>query len=89
MPLQNVRPTTDPLSIQNPNGTHMKSTHEGELPLDKLPMNARRAHRVPALASYSLISVPQLCDAGCDVIFSADTAKVIMKSTQELLYTAI
>ena len=88
MPLQNCRTTSSPISIENPNGTRMHSTHEGELPLNKLPPEARRAHRVPALASYSLISVPQLCDAGCDVIFSADSAKIINKSTQDLLYTA-
>lgn len=67
---------------------HMLSTHEGDLPLSKLPLAARHAHRVPALASFSLMSVPHLCDNGCDVIFTANNANIILRSTQEVLYTA-
>ena len=88
LPLDNCRPATNPLSIENPNGARMSSTHIGELPLSKLPKDARRAHRVPELASYSLISVPQLCDAGCNVIFSAHKADIILDTTKEVLYTA-
>ena len=88
LPLENCHPATNPLSIENPNGARMFSTHIGELPLSKLPLDARRAHRVPELASYSLISVPQLCDAGYQVIFSARKADILLADTKEVLYTA-
>ena len=66
----------------------MTSTHEGYLPLSNLPFAAQRAHHVPELASFSLLSVPQLCDAGCDVLFTQDTATIRDRVTTAVLYTA-
>jgi len=49
----------------------MTSTHEAELDLPMLPPDARHVHIVPELTSLSLISIGQLCDAGCIVTFTA------------------
>ncbi|KAI2490112.1 Reverse transcriptase (RNA-dependent DNA polymerase) [Fragilaria crotonensis] len=49
----------------------MYSTHEAELDLPSLPLAARRVHIVPALRTASLLSMAQLCDAGCTVTFDA------------------
>jgi hypothetical protein len=54
----------------------MKSTHEAELDLPMLPPAARHIHIVPALASSSLISMGQLCDAGCTIAFTATEVTV-------------
>jgi hypothetical protein len=52
----------------------MHSTHEAELDIPGLPLAARKVHIVPDLASHSLLSIGQLCDAGCDVTFTTTDA---------------
>ena len=56
----------------------MYSTHEAELDLPSLPPSARRVHIVPALSTSSLLSMGQLCDAGCVVTFDATTVVVTL-----------
>ena len=48
----------------------MTNTHEGYLPIPSLPKTARKAYIFPALADTSLISIGQLCDAGCEAHFT-------------------
>ena len=55
----------------------MTSTHEGELDLPMLPPAARHIHIVPDLASTSLLSMGQFCDAGCTVTFTATAVEVL------------
>ena len=66
----------NPITIRNPNGTTMTSTHTAELPIPQLPHAARMAHIVPDLKSHSLISIGTLCDAGCEVTFTTTTVTV-------------
>ena len=54
----------------------MYSTHEAELDLPHLPLAARHVHIVPALTTSSLLSMSQLCDAGCRVSFDATSVHV-------------
>jgi hypothetical protein len=54
----------------------MYFTHEAELDLPCLPRAARRVHIVPALSTASLLSIGQLCDAGCCVTFDAASMTV-------------
>jgi hypothetical protein len=68
--------TSRPIGITNPNGTEMYSTHEAELDLPSLPFAARRVHIVPALSTASLLSMGQLCDSGCCIVFDACSVKV-------------
>lgn len=79
-PVINTRPTANPIAIQNPNGSVMHSTHEAELDLPALPPAARHVHLVPALSTFSLISMGQLCDSGCKIIFDATTVHVYLKN---------
>ena len=72
----NQRPANPPIGIKNPNGTVMYSTHEAELDITSLPLAARRVHIVPALSTFSLISIGQLCDSGCQVTFDANSVTV-------------
>ena len=80
-PVINKRPTNNPLTIQNPNGSLMHSTHEADLDWPMLPPAARHVHIVPALGQFSLISMGQLCDAGCHVLFTSSTVQVFMNGT--------
>jgi hypothetical protein len=75
-PVTNRRITTSPIAIRNPNGSIMCSTHEGEIDIPNLPRAARTVHIVPDLASHSLLSIGQLCDAGCIVEFTATNVTV-------------
>ena len=54
----------------------MYSTHDAELDIPHLPIAARRCHIVPALSNHSLLSIGQLCDAGCSIELDATTLKV-------------
>jgi hypothetical protein len=80
-PVINKRRSLNPIHIRNPNGTIMTSTHEADLDLPMLPPAACRIHIVPELASASLISMGQLCDAGCAVAFTATKVNVSINDT--------
>ena len=54
----------------------MHSTHDAELNVPTLPLAARKAHIVPALHSLPLLSIGQLCDAGCQITLDADRIQV-------------
>jgi hypothetical protein len=76
LPVVNKRPAANPITIHNPNGTIMYSTHTAELDIPHLPPAACQVHIVPDLASHTLLSIGQLCDAGCDVTFNANAVTV-------------
>ena len=84
-PLLNKRATNNPIAISNPNGDIMYSSHEAELDILGLPLAARQVHIVPALASHSLMSMGQLCDAGCEVVFSKRKVTVLLNDQTILI----
>ena len=55
----------------------MRTTHAVDLLLSKLPPHARMAHSLPGLTN-NLLSVPVLCDAGCEVFFNATGCEVTL-----------
>jgi hypothetical protein len=65
-----------PLHVNMANGITIQSYHTSELLLSAFPPEAIRAHILPGLAHNSLISVGQLCDSGCDFIFTQDKVEV-------------
>jgi hypothetical protein len=82
LPVINKRPTLNPISIRNANGSIMHSTHEAELDMPMLPAAAKRVHIVPAeLATHTLLSIGQLCDAWCGVSFTAEEVTIKYKGT--------
>lgn len=54
----------------------MWSTHEAKLDMPLLPTIARHCHIVPELTLLPLVSIGQLCDAGCIVQLNATTATI-------------
>jgi hypothetical protein len=85
-PVLNKCPTLNPITIQNPNGSIMTSADEAELDLPMLPpAAARHIHIIPdLLASSSLISMGQLCNAGCSISFTATEVTIWHPSTTPL-----
>ena len=74
--LKNKRVAKIPISVRLPNNHLIQNTHEALLPIPGLPESARLARFFPQLTSASLISIAQLCDAGCKAIFDKDTVKI-------------
>jgi hypothetical protein len=74
--LINQKPALTPIAIRNPNGSIMYSTHIADLNIPSIPSGARHVHLVPELSSHSLLSMGQLCDAGCHVAFDATTVTI-------------
>ena len=75
-PVINKRLANPPIGIENANGSIMYSTHEAELDIPNLPLAARHVHIVPELSNFSLISIGQLCDSDCSVIFDRNMVTV-------------
>jgi hypothetical protein len=71
-PMKNIRPTTNPLNINLPDGTIVKSTHICDLEIPGLP-HVLEGHIVPELTVASLVGIKILCKLGCTVLFT-DTA---------------
>ena len=67
-PVTNKQIANDPITVIQPDGYTMTSTHDSDLDLPQLPRAARRCHILPAI-KQSLISVVKLCEAGCEVKF--------------------
>ena len=72
----NLRPTTNPIRVEIPDGGIMTSTHEGELDLPGLRPEARHVHVFPEMNNLILVSIGQLCDAGYTVHFDDATMEV-------------
>ena len=70
-------PTTNKINVVIPDGQRMSSTKECNIDWPALPQKARTGNIIPALQTYTLISVVKLCDAGCDVIFRHHCCMVI------------
>lgn len=68
--------TTSPITITIPDGNTMTSTHEGHLDIPELPPAATLTHVVPELNSHSLVSMGQLCDAGCTATVDQNTIDI-------------
>jgi len=55
---------------------HHPPTHEADLNCPTLPPAACHGHVVPQLATQPLLSIGQLCNAGCNVAFTASTVTI-------------
>ena len=60
-----------PIRVTVPNDKQIYTTHTCELDISELPLKARLCHVLPGLRQYSLISIAQLCDARCKVLFDS------------------
>ena len=60
---------TDPITVRLPNGDKLQNTHECFLPIPQLPQDSITARIFPGLHTASLLSIGQLCDAGCQATF--------------------
>ena len=75
--LEDVHEADGPTAI-TPTLETLKATKQGKLPFSNtsLTSEALKTHVFPKLGSASLISVPQLCDDGCTVVFNKKKAYI-------------
>ena len=76
VPVDNKRAAMKPLTINLPDGTKVKSTHECDITIPGLP-RVLTGHIVPQLKIASLIGIRVLCEAGCQVIFDKKHCDVL------------
>ena len=69
-PADDVTVATNPISVRQPDGAKVQSSHTCNLKIPILQKKARLAHVIPGLASHSLLSVVRLCNCGCTVTFT-------------------
>ena len=86
-PIINKHIVNTPITVLQPNGTSIISTHTCELPLDILSQTARREHIIPAFTSGALLSLGQLCDNNCHAILHKYTIKYTKGKTLSLKVT--
>jgi len=67
--------------MHTPSGTILHSTHKADLDLPGLPLVAHYGHIVLQLATQPLLSIGQLCDAGCDVAFTTNHVTIKHNNT--------
>ena len=75
-PVINVKKAKIPITISQPDGRQLKSTHKCKLDIPALPKKAQAAHIVPGLAHTSLVSIKMLVDEGCNVEYDSIYVKV-------------
>ena len=66
--LDNPTKAIHPITIQNPNGSYMNSTHIGQITIPGVPAAGRTAHVVPKQHANPLLSIGKFCDAESDVL---------------------
>ena len=64
------------VTVTLPNDMQMTSSLSGDLNIDSIPQEARKAHIFKELTSWSLLSLGVLCDAGCTATLSSDKLTV-------------
>lgn len=78
--LINVKPATQPIAVQLPNGEHIWSSHTALLDIPALPLAARVAHIFPKLTSASLLSIGLLCDHGCTAVYTNQQVQILKQN---------
>ena len=63
-----------------PNGNIITSESTTTMKLPDILHNARIIHFFPGLKSHSLISISQLCDAGCQAHFDKHFVRIVFKN---------
>jgi hypothetical protein len=76
--------TKSPILVSLPNGASLQSTNKTcNLALPQLSQAAQDAHILPGLTHSSLVSIGELCDAGCTATF--DEHKVLIQQENNTL----
>jgi hypothetical protein len=76
-PVASITQPNIQISVVQPGGGHMTTTHAVDLLLSKLPPEARLAHQLPGLVK-NLVSIAILCNVDCNIFFYKTGCKVTL-----------
>jgi hypothetical protein len=68
--LLHVIPSSTLIAVTLPDGSIINSNQAGLLPILGLPISTHHVHVFLSLKSHSRLSIGQLCDHGCTIIFT-------------------
>lgn len=74
-----------PITVTLPNGERMTSTRMRHLHIPSLPPEACSQHLFPDMKTSGLLSIGQLCDAGCTAQFTQTTLEVRNKHGEVII----
>jgi hypothetical protein len=83
-PLANKQVANTPIQVRLPDGASIQSSHTCDLVLHQIPDTEKKAHVIPGLSTRSLLSVGQLVDSNCSVIFDKSKVQVLHKNANIL-----
>jgi hypothetical protein len=83
--LSNLRPAgSNYVEVQLPDGTTASSSHLGNLPIPRLPIEALQAHAMHTFTG-SLLSISQICQADHGITATYDHSQVHIQRGEELI----
>jgi hypothetical protein len=74
-PMENIKPTMSPITINLPDDKRVMSTHTCDITIPGLP-TVLTGHIVPGIKMASLFGIRVLCKAGCTVTFDDEKCVV-------------
>ena len=77
-PVNNLQPSSQPLTIYLPGESKVKSIHMCNITIPG-PPTILTGHIVPKLTIASFIGIQVLCEAGCSVMFTKSKCDVVYK----------
>ena len=83
--ITNIKETDPGIKVRYPNNQYFTFKHTADLSFPNLPTTTKSAHLFEQLASGSLLSIGQLCDAGCQVFF--DATRMVILFQQNIVLT--
>ena len=81
--ITNIKETDPGIKVLYPNNQYLTFKHTADLSFSNLPTTTKSAHLFEQLASGSLLSIGQLCDADCQVFF--DATRMVILSQQKIV----
>ena len=85
--MSNVQRAHPSVPVEMANESIIHSSHQAELFLPSFLAQARITHLFPDLESHSLLSIGQLCDAGCIALLDKSAIYIVHPEQQQLILT--
>ena len=82
--MPHLHPCKQRPQVSLPNKEIIEATLQGNLPLHTLPHHPTKAFVLPHLTNSSLLSVDQLCDNNCTIIFTKKAMHIYQNAKQML-----
>ena len=72
------------IRVTLPDATSLQSSHTCELDLPTRPQKAKEGFIIPGMKNHSLLSLTQLCNAGCKILMDENELVVVYKGVEAM-----